>query len=224
MSENPTRLVVAIDGPAGAGKSTAAKLLAQRLGYALLDTGAIYRTLALLARREGIDWGDGPGVARLAQTLEISFAFEDGTNHVFLRGADISKEIRVPEISDGASRVSALPGEVLPDRDRRRAGAPPGRRAAGRRADRRPGRDPRRAPRARPPRQHAGGRPAAQGRRCRRDRLERHGARRRRRPDGRGGPIARRLIHRCDGRAVRSGTRLGGDFRNPASIIDIPKR
>ncbi len=109
MSENPTRLVVAIDGPAGAGKSTAAKLLAQRLGYALLDTGAIYRTLALLARREGIDWGDGPGVARLAQTLEISFAFEDGTNHVFLRGADISKEIRVPEISDGASRVSALP-------------------------------------------------------------------------------------------------------------------
>lgn len=109
MSENPTRLVVAIDGPAGAGKSTAAKLLAQRLGYALLDTGAIYRTLALLARREGIDWGDGPGVAGLAQTLEISFAFEDGTNHVFLRGADISKEIRVPEISDGASRVSALP-------------------------------------------------------------------------------------------------------------------
>lgn len=109
MSENPTRLVVAIDGPAGAGKSTAAKLLAQRLGYALLDTGAIYRTLALLARREAIDWGNGPGVARLAQTLEISFAFEEGTNHVFLRGADISQEIRVPEISDGASRVSALP-------------------------------------------------------------------------------------------------------------------
>jgi cytidylate kinase len=113
MSQNPTRLVVAIDGPAGAGKSTAAKLLAQRLGYALLDTGAIYRTLALLARREGIDWSDGPGVARLAAALEISFAFvgDDlgGTNHVFLRGADISKDIRAPEISDGASRVSALP-------------------------------------------------------------------------------------------------------------------
>jgi len=109
MTENPTRLVVAIDGPAGAGKSTAAKLLAQRLGYALLDTGAIYRTLALLARREGTDWSDGPGVARLAQALDIAFAFEDGANHVFLRGADISKDIRAPEISDGASRVSALP-------------------------------------------------------------------------------------------------------------------
>ena len=109
MSQKSTPLVVAIDGPAGAGKSTAAKLLAQRLGYALLDTGAIYRTLALLARREGIDWSDGPGVARLAQALDISFAFKDGTNHVFLRGADISKDIRAPEISDGASRVSALP-------------------------------------------------------------------------------------------------------------------
>jgi CMP/dCMP kinase len=109
MADTPTRLVVAIDGPAGAGKSTAARMLAEHLGYALLDTGAIYRTLALLARREGIDWGDGPGVARLAQGLEISFAFADGANHVFLRGADISRDIRAPEISDGASRVSALP-------------------------------------------------------------------------------------------------------------------
>jgi cytidylate kinase len=109
MAEKPTRLVVAIDGPAGAGKSTAARMLAEHLGYALLDTGAIYRTLALLARREGTDWADGPGVARLAQGLEISFAFEGGANHVFLRGVDISRDIRAPEISDGASRVSALP-------------------------------------------------------------------------------------------------------------------
>src|ERR1700709_2534381 len=105
MQDVSRKLVVAIDGPAGAGKSTAARMLAERLGYALLDTGAIYRTLALLARREGIDWSGGPGVAALAHGLDITFAFAEkgGSNHVFLRGADISSEIRAPEISDGAS-------------------------------------------------------------------------------------------------------------------------
>jgi cytidylate kinase len=109
MKDLSRRLVVAIDGPAGAGKSTAARLLAERLGYALLDTGAIYRTLALLSRREGIAWEDGPGVARLAVDLDIAFALHDGVNRVRLRGVDITAEIRTPEISDGASRVSALP-------------------------------------------------------------------------------------------------------------------
>src|SRR5260221_2544329 len=108
MADETTRLVVAIDGPAGAGKSTVAKMLAERIGYSLLDTGAIYRTLALLARREGIDWGDGPGVAGLARDLDIRFAFEAGVNRVFLGGEDIAREIRAPEISEGASRVSAL--------------------------------------------------------------------------------------------------------------------
>jgi CMP/dCMP kinase len=103
------RLIVAIDGPAGAGKSTTARLLAERLGYALLDTGAIYRTMALRARERGIAWDDGPGVAALADGLEISFQLEGTINRVFANGADLTSAIRTPEISDGASRVSSLP-------------------------------------------------------------------------------------------------------------------
>jgi len=102
-------VVVAIDGPAGAGKSTTARLLAARLGYTLLDTGAIYRVMALRARERGIAWDDGPGVASLADGLGLSFRLEDGVNRVFAAGQDLSAAIRTPEISDGASRVSALP-------------------------------------------------------------------------------------------------------------------
>ncbi len=103
------RLIVAIDGPAGAGKSTTARLLAERLGYALLDTGAIYRTMALRARERGISWDDGPGVAALADGLQLSFRLEGSINRVFADGADLTSSIRTPAISDGASRVSALP-------------------------------------------------------------------------------------------------------------------
>jgi cytidylate kinase len=102
-------VVVAIDGPAGAGKSTTARLLAAKLGYTLLDTGAIYRVMALRARERGIAWEDGPGVASLADDLGLSFRLEDGINRVFAAGQDLSAAIRTPEISDGASRVSALP-------------------------------------------------------------------------------------------------------------------
>ncbi|HVR03208.1 MAG TPA: (d)CMP kinase, partial [Polyangia bacterium] len=77
----PRRLVVAIDGPAGAGKSTTARLLAARLGYDLLDTGAIYRVMALLARKAAISWEDGPGVAALADGLDLKFHLESGVNH-----------------------------------------------------------------------------------------------------------------------------------------------
>lgn len=103
------RLVVAIDGPAGAGKSTTARLLAARLGYDLLDTGAIYRVMALLAKRAAVPWDNGPGVAAFADGLELRFRLDDGVNHVLVAGADVTKDIRTPEISDGASRVSALP-------------------------------------------------------------------------------------------------------------------
>jgi cytidylate kinase len=102
-------LVVAIDGPAGAGKSTAARLLASRLGYSLLDTGAIYRSMALRARERGVGWDDGPGVAALADGIDIVFRLDGAVNRVTLNGQDVTTAIRTPEISDGASRVSALP-------------------------------------------------------------------------------------------------------------------
>lgn len=101
--------MVTIDGPAGAGKSTVSKRLARRLGYRLLDTGAIYRSVALVARRRGVAWDDGPGCAAVAAALDLDFRFEGEVNRVFVGGEDVTTEIRTPEISQGASRVSALP-------------------------------------------------------------------------------------------------------------------
>jgi CMP/dCMP kinase len=115
--------VVTIDGPAGAGKSTVAKRLARRLAYRLLDTGAIYRSVALAARGRGVAWDDAEGLAALARALDIDFAFSenDETNRVLVDGEDVSAQIRTPEISDGASRVSALPAvrDALLDVQRR---------------------------------------------------------------------------------------------------------
>jgi cytidylate kinase len=101
--------VVAIDGPAGAGKSTAAKRLAVRLGYTFLDTGAIYRAVALSARNRGMSWADPVQLGALALGLDIRFVPTGETNRVLVAGEDVTSEIRTAEISDGASRVSALP-------------------------------------------------------------------------------------------------------------------
>jgi cytidylate kinase len=104
------RIVVTIDGPAGAGKSTVAKRLALRLGYRLLDTGALYRSVALAACRAGVAWDDEARLSEIARDLGIDFHFSGGEqNRVVLDGDDVSEAIRTPEISDGASRVSALP-------------------------------------------------------------------------------------------------------------------
>ncbi len=103
------KVVVTIDGPAGAGKSTVAKRLAQKLGYRLLDTGAIYRAVALASQRAGVDWGDAEGCARIAHGLDIRFEFVGDKNHVFVAGEDVSAAIRTPDVSSGASKVSAHP-------------------------------------------------------------------------------------------------------------------
>jgi cytidylate kinase len=101
--------VVAIDGPAGAGKSTVARGVAERLGYTLLDTGALYRSVALVAQRKGIAWVDAPALGALAATLEVEFVRDGQATRVLADGCDVSAEIRRAEISEGASCVSALP-------------------------------------------------------------------------------------------------------------------
>lgn len=101
-----TRPVVAIDGPAGAGKSTVARAVADALGYLLVDTGALYRGLALAARERGVDWDDGPALAALARQIELSFG-PDG--RLRIDGVDRDDDIRSPEMGQGASKVSAHP-------------------------------------------------------------------------------------------------------------------
>jgi CMP/dCMP kinase len=101
--------IVAIDGPSGAGKSTVSKLLARRLGLSFVDTGALYRTVALSARREGIGAAEDAALSALLGRIRISFQSVGEENRVFLDGADVSAEIRTPEISLLASAVSARP-------------------------------------------------------------------------------------------------------------------
>ena len=100
--------LVAIDGPAGAGKSTVSRRVAERLGFAMVDTGAIYRTVALAALRDGVTWDDDEGLRGLLARIRIEFRPASGGGQlVLLDGSDVSAAIRTPEISRGASTVSA---------------------------------------------------------------------------------------------------------------------
>ena len=101
---------VAIDGPAGAGKSTLARKLAEKLGFLYVDTGAIYRTVALAVLRAGVDPSDGGGVVPLLKDLEIRMGYgQDGVQRMYLAGEDVSEAIREHHISGVASQVSAMP-------------------------------------------------------------------------------------------------------------------
>ncbi len=100
---------MAVDGPAGAGKSTVARLLAQELGYTYLDTGAMYRSVALLARRRGVSWDDAGALGLLADGIRFAFVTGTGGIRVWADGEDVSDLIRRPEISQGASQVARWP-------------------------------------------------------------------------------------------------------------------
>lgn len=101
---------IAIDGPAGAGKSTIAKVAANRLGIVYVDTGAMYRAIGLAAVRAGVDHAsDVQGVEALLDGLSVEIAHSEGGQSVFLNGEDVSVEIRLPEVSVAASDVSRIP-------------------------------------------------------------------------------------------------------------------
>ena len=102
-------LNVAIDGPAGAGKSTVAKAIAARCGMLYLDTGALYRAIGLYTLESGTDTRDEAAVETLLSEIDVALRFVDGEQRVLLCGRDVSDEIRTPEVSMAASDVSALP-------------------------------------------------------------------------------------------------------------------
>ena len=104
------KIAIAIDGPAGAGKSTIARRLAAELGYCYVDTGAIYRTVAYFLDLLGISPKDADGVARYLDELTVSITYdEEGKQHMIMNGMDVTEDIRTQEISQKASLVSANP-------------------------------------------------------------------------------------------------------------------
>ncbi len=100
---------VAIDGPAGAGKSTISRQAAKDMGFIYVDTGALYRAVGLAALRGGIDLEDAAGLQAFLSSTKIELDFQAGEQHVLVNGEDVSDLIRTPEVSMMASKVSAIP-------------------------------------------------------------------------------------------------------------------
>ncbi len=102
-------MIVAIDGPAGSGKSTVAHAIAERCGITYLDTGAMYRSVTLACLQRGVDVADADAVAALAQGVRIEFGSNEGGQTVLLDGVDVTSAIRTPEVDRTVSAVSAIP-------------------------------------------------------------------------------------------------------------------
>src|SRR3989442_5067808 len=102
--------IVAIDGPVGAGKSTVARAVAQRLRFRYVDTGAMYRSVAWAALQRRVSLSDERAVTALAKSLRIDFVTDPIGQHVLVDGVDVTEAIRTPQVSDGASIVSDYPG------------------------------------------------------------------------------------------------------------------
>ncbi len=100
---------IAIDGPAGAGKSTVAKAAAKELGYIYVDTGALYRAVGVNALREGLNTKDAQAITGSLEKITVELKFENGSQQVYLNGSNVSEEIRTPAASMAASDVSAIP-------------------------------------------------------------------------------------------------------------------
>ena len=100
---------IAIDGPSGAGKSTLAKRLAKELGYIYVDTGAMYRSIGLYALRQGVDPKNADVVQALLPDIQLDIRLQDGSQHVYLNGEDVSTDIRAEAVGMAASAVSAHP-------------------------------------------------------------------------------------------------------------------
>jgi cytidylate kinase len=108
MSSDRRRAVIAIDGPAASGKSTIARRLADRLGFTYIDTGAMYRAVALWARRQNVNPADMHRMEQLARAAAIEF--EPGSSRILLNGEEVSGAIRAPEVAAAASLAAAIPG------------------------------------------------------------------------------------------------------------------
>lgn len=106
---NHTVIAIAIDGPAGAGKSTIARAAAEQLGFIYVDTGALYRTIGLAAYRRGIAGTDTEGIIKMLSQITVDLQYQKGVQSVLLDGEDVSSYIRTPQISVYASQVSAIP-------------------------------------------------------------------------------------------------------------------